>query len=168
MKLYRFFLLLALITGLIAASGPIAAKADMLKSASQIVRLYHENGNWTQRMPDGTIQSFSLSPGQVLIITGIYIRFYADTVNTGPYRFFLKAPNSTSLWIDNLNNILYPTTGTTVWGGGVVNTFEPGISVSAIPTMQVRQLLVPPNDPNTGPVIPGTFYGWLTGYVVPY
>jgi hypothetical protein len=168
MKICRCFMFLALTTGLIMGSGPASANTGMLKKVSQIVRIYHDNGTWSQVMPDGTAKDFSLGPGQALIITGIYIRFYASTVNTGPYRFYLKAPNGTSLWVDNLSNILYPTTGNTVWGGGVVSTFDPGISVLAIPAMEVRQLPVPPNNPNSGAVVPGTFYGWLTGYIVPY
>jgi hypothetical protein len=167
MKICRRLIFLALITGLLLGSGQMAAKADMLKRVDQIVRLYHDNGNWTQVLPDGTTRAFSLSLGQVLILTGIYIRFYADTTNTGPYRLFLKAPNGTNLWIENLNNVTYPTTGSTVWGGGILDTLDPGISVSAIPTVEVRLLPVPPNNPNSGSVVPGTFYGWLTGYVVP-
>jgi hypothetical protein len=168
MKACRFLVFLALIIGLMA--GPWQAPAEaagMLGRVGQIQNLYYSSGNWYQTLPDGTTQAFILATGQTFIMTGAYVRFYATTTDTGPYRFLLKAPNGTQLWFENLNNITYPTTGATVYGGAASEILEPGIPISVSPTVEVRQLPQPPANPNTGTVIDGTFYMRVTGYIVP-
>jgi hypothetical protein len=156
------FLAIALVTG--AMQGPAAASP--LKNVNQICHIYYDNASssWKRIMPDGTIQAFALSPGQSFILTGVYVRFYADTPNTGPYRFYLMA-NTTRLWIENLSNVY--SDATTVYGGAISDTIDPGVSFSVLPTMQVRQLPQPPADPNSGPIVTGTFYDHFVGYVAP-
>jgi hypothetical protein len=166
MRARRILLLLLLAMGLVSVSTP--APAVLLGRVSQITQLYYDNGNWFRIMPDGSTQAFTLSQGQSFVATGLYVRFYATTPDTGPYRFFLKAPNGTSLWITSLNDLYYPTTGATVWGGGFSETpFTPGIAISVPPTVEVRQLPQPPANPNNGAVVTGTTYMRVTGYILP-
>lgn len=146
-----------------------AGGSGLLGRPSQICELNLDNatGNWVQVLPDGATQTFNWGNGKYFVMTGVCTRFYANTVNTHPYRLFFKAPNGTILWLDNLENLTYPTTGSTVWGGGIIEALSPGIVMSVKPTIEVRQLPVPPNNPNTGPVIPGSVYLTITGYIVP-
>jgi hypothetical protein len=167
MKTGRFLVLLALVIGLMAGPWQAPAEAEMMGRVGQMINLRYGGGTWTMVLPDGTSQPFILTATQTFIVTAAYCRFYANTPNTGPYRLYLKAPNQNALWIDNLNVINYPTTGATVWGGGIDRVFDPGLAISVLPTLEVKQLPVPPNDPNSGPVVPGTFYMKATGYIVP-
>ena len=71
------------------------------------------------------------------------------------------------MYISTADDILYPGSET-VWGGGFPDeTIVPGIVLYALPTPEMRQLLQPPANPNSGPVRTGTFYMELRGYVVP-
>lgn len=156
-----------LIIGVFTAFTRAPAGALLLGRVDQIHHLYYDNGTWYRILPDGTTQTFNLKSGESLVMTGLYIRFYATTVNTGPYRLYLKASNGTNMWTQPLNNFLYPTTGSTVWGGGNTQKLDPGVILSGIPAVEVRQLPQPPANPNTGPVIPGAMYMRVTGYILP-
>lgn len=169
MKAIRSFILILLAMVLVTGATQRPAGAELVNRVSQIYQLFFDTDSSLKRiMPDGTIQPFTLSAGQTFVMTAIYLRFYASATNTGPYRFFLRAPDATNaLWIENMDNIQYPTGGATVYGGGTAKTLNPGVRMSVIPTYEVRQILVPPNDPNNGPIITGTLYGRITGYVIP-
>jgi len=67
-----------------------------------------------------------------------------------------------------MGDLLYPTTGGTVWGGWINRAYNPpGIIMCVIPTLEVRKLLQPPADANTGTVVTGTTYMKFTGYILP-
>lgn len=179
MKAYRLFLIILLTMGFFTGSTQLAQGDDLfviavgrgglLTKGSQIIDLSLDNatGEWFQILPDGSKQTFSWGNGKSFVMTYVTVRFYANTPDTYPYRVFYKAPNGTSLWITNLANYYHPLAGSTVWGGTQTETLTPGIVMTVKPTMEVRQVLVPPNDPNIGPVIPGTLYMRIMGYVVP-
>lgn len=162
MKIIRSGLLILLALAWLAGTMQTPAGASPLKSVDQIVHVYYDT-SWHKILPDGTIQPFVLQPGQSFIMTGLYVRFYANSSNTGPYRLYFKNGQSI-IWIEPLQDIY---NGSTMWGGGRVDTFDPGISMSVLPTLVVQQLPPPPTNPNSGSVVPGTFYAMFVGYVVP-
>jgi hypothetical protein len=179
MKAYRLFLMILLTMALFPGAPQLTQGEDLfvvvggggglLTKGSQITELYLDNatGDWVQILPNGSTQTFSWGNGKSFIMTYVNVRFYADTPNTHPYRVFYKAPNGTGLWITNLGNYTYPTSESTVWGGTQTESLSPGIVMTVKPAMEVRQQLVPPNDPYAGPVISGTLYMRIMGYVVP-
>lgn len=167
MKSCRFLVFLALIIGLMA--GPWQAPAEaagLLGRVGQIKNLAYVSGTWYDLLPNGTYPIFSLASGQSFIMTQVSARFYATTADTGPYRFQLMA-NSARVYVANLTDVTYPTTGATVYGGAVLETIDPGIVFSVLPSVVVRHLLQPPADPNSGDIVPGTFYMTIRGYIVP-
>ncbi len=181
MKAARLFWLSLLAIALLPGSASFAGSGDstlllmpkgdaqLLGSSRQVTELYLEEGgtNWYRILPDGTTQVVTWDSGKSFVMTHVAVRFYANSPNTHPYRLFFKAPNGTSLWIDNLDNITYPTTGETVLGGSIIESLTPGIVFSVQPTIEVKQVPVPPNDPNSGSVVPGTVYMHITGFFVP-
>ncbi|MDO9531029.1 MAG: hypothetical protein Q7O12_02715 [Deltaproteobacteria bacterium] len=167
MKTGRFLVLLALVMGLLAGPWQAPAEAIMLGRVGQIINLSYDAPNWKQTKPDGTTSIFTLAPGQSFIMTEIRVRFYATIINSGPYRFYLLGPQSSRLYITNLNDVMYPGTQT-VWGGASTDTnLVPGVVFTSPPTPEVRQMPSPPANPNSGDVRPGTFYLTVRGYVLP-
>jgi hypothetical protein len=180
MKSCKVFLLIFLTIALLPGSVQLAQSADMYVVAGspglpgtgrQVTEIYLDttSGNWLQFMPGGGTQTFNWGNGSSFVMTYVTVRFYADnaaTAYTGPYRLYFKAPNGTKLWIENLSNITYPGSST-VWGGGLKEDIATGVVMTVKPTIEVRQMPVPPTDPNTGPVISGTVYIRIGGYVVP-
>lgn len=178
MKSVILFLLIFLTIAWLPGSVQRAQSQDMfvvtgnpgpLKNAGQFTKLYlNDKGEWVQMMPDGSTQTFSWTNGKSFVLTYIYVRFYANSGYTdmNPYRLYLKASNGTRLWIEGLTDLTYPGSST-VWGGGQIESISPGVVITVKPSLLVRQLPAPPNDPNSGPVIPGTYYIIIGGYVVP-
>lgn len=171
MKAIRTLLLVLLAAGLVTGAMERPAGAALLKQVSQVCQIVYNYPStiWQRILPDGTLQSFALSPGQSLVINSIYYRFYDDIQNNGPYRVLIKAPNGTNVLALQASNITYPTTGSTVYGtvNTTIDTYNPGIMFSGLPTWEVRQFPPPPADPNSGPVRTGRMYMRITGYLVP-
>jgi hypothetical protein len=171
MKIGRFLVLLALVSGLLAGPWQAPAEAEMLGRVGQIKNLTYSDQNWYQINPDGSSSIFTLAPGQSFIMTSVSLRFYVTdpATQTGPYRFFLLGPNASRMYINMLNDAIYPGSET-VWGGtlnvGDTNV-QPGVAFSVLPTPQVKQLPPPPTNPNEGTVRTGTFYITLRGYTIP-
>jgi hypothetical protein len=173
MKTGRILVLLVLIIGFLAGPWQAPAQAEMLGRVSQFKNLYYHagEGTWYETKPDGSSAVFTLATGQSLIMTSISLRFYVSdpSTQTGPYRFYLLGPNSSRMYINNLNDIKYPGSDT-VWGGGLHSSdsdLQPGVAFSVLPTPQVQQLPSPPANPNSGPIRTGTYYMQLRGYTIP-
>jgi hypothetical protein len=164
MKIGRILVPLALVIGLMVGPWQAPAEAIMLGRVQQIKNLIYTAPNWYEVLPDGTHKLFTLAQGQYFIMTGVYVRFYAAAPNTGPYRFYLLGPGSSFMYVLNLSNV---NAGTTVWGGAGSDTLDPGIAFSILPTLQVRQMPEPPQDPNSGYPVDGTYYLMVRGYVFP-
>ena len=175
--LIRTCLLVLVAVCLVTAAMESPGGAALLNNVSQIFQInYNSSSNtWLRTLPDGTTQPFALNPGQTLVITTFYVGFYTNVVNGvpytgGPWRVLIKTATGLFVWVVPVSDITYPTTGSTVWGCGTptpVESIDPGIVLTALPTCEVRQLPVPPNDPNSGPVINGTKFLRITGYVTP-
>jgi hypothetical protein len=146
-----------------------APQTGLLKKSRQVIQLYLEEatGDWKYALPDGTTRTYSWGKGNSFVMTGLYVKFYANTTDTQPYRIYFKAPNGNNLWIDNLEALTYPTTGGTVWGGTQSESFTPGIVMAVKPSIKVQHLPAPPASPNSGEVIAGAVYLCITGYTVP-
>lgn len=169
MKTGRFLVLLALAMGLMAGPWQAPAEAIMLGRVGQIKTLGYGAPNWYETKPDGTSSLFTLAPGQSFVMIEIRARFYVTNTitETGPHRFYLLGPDSSRMYINNLNDAMYPGSQT-VWGGVVTETnLVPGVVFTAPPTPQVRQMPQPSENPNSGSVRTGTFYMTVRGYVVP-
>ena len=65
MKIGRFLVLLALVSGLLAGPWQAPAEAEMLGRVGQIKTLYYSGGNWYQNKPDGTSSLFTLAAGNL-------------------------------------------------------------------------------------------------------
>lgn len=169
MKNGRFLVLLALVIGLLAGPWQAPVEAEMLGRTAQIKTLSYNNGNWYQTKPDGTSVLFTLAQGQSFLMTEVRARFYVTNpaTDTGPYRINLLGPNSTKLYTANLTDFKY--LGSDTVSGGVVSetNLNPGYVFIAPPTPEVRQMPPPPANPNSGPVLNGTFFITIRGYVVP-
>lgn len=167
MKTGRILVLLALVMGLLAGPWQAPAEAIMLGRVGQIINLSYDAPNWKQTKPDGTTSIFTLAPGQSFIMTEIRVRFYANIINSGPYRFYLVGPNSANMYFTNLSDAMYPGSQN-VYGGVVTETnLVPGVVFTALPTPKVQVMPQPPASPNSGEERFGTFYITLRGYVVP-
>jgi hypothetical protein len=137
----------------------------MLGRVQQFKNLYYNSGNWYEILPNGTNQLFTLPQGRVFIMTMTSVRFYAaSSTNPGPFRFYLLGPGDSFMYLINLSNVY---AGSTLWGGAGGETLDPGIAFSVMPTPQVRQMPAPPANPNSGPVIEGSFYTMFRGYIYP-
>lgn len=179
MKAARLFWLSLLAIALLPGSASFAGvddstlllmpkgDAQVLGSSRQVTELYlgDDGTTWYRILPDGTTQVVDVPQGSSFVMTRVFARFYATNPNTGPYRFYIKV-NSTRMYIANLDDITYPETDD-VYGGAINETITPGIVFSAQPTVEVKQLPVPPNDPNSGSVVPGTVYLHITGFFAP-
>jgi len=177
MKISRIFCFMLLAIAFLPGSAQWAHGQDMfivvggsrlLNRSSQICNLTYNNStkDWDQILPDGNTQTFTWGNGKSFVMTEVAVSFYADTIGSFPYRLCLKAPNGGTLWISYLDNITYPGSST-IWGGGHADTINPGVVISVKPSIEVRQVPVPPNDPSTGPVQTGTLYIRIIGYIVP-
>jgi hypothetical protein len=179
MKISRLFILVFLVMALLPGyMQPVqgddffmvgGGRPGLLKNSGQLTNLYLDaaTGNWIQILPNGTTQTFVWGNGKSFVMTIVSVRFYANTTNTNPYRLFFRAPNGNIIWMVNLPNLTYPSTGSNVLGGALLESITPGIVMTVKPSAEVRQMPVPPNDPNSGPVIPGAMHLGVVGYVVP-
>jgi|GEM_PF-2280433 len=171
MKTGRFLVLVVLVMGLLAGLWQAPAAAEMLGRVAQIKSLGYNvsNGNWYETKPDGTSALFTLAPGQSFIMNEIHARFYVTNpaTDTGPYRIYLLAPNSSAIYIANMIDFKYP--GSDTVSGGVIGetNLHPGYVFNTPPTPQVRQMPPPPANPNSGPVRTGTFFMTIRGFVYP-
>ncbi|MBU4230892.1 MAG: hypothetical protein L6277_07285 [Desulfobacterales bacterium] len=164
MKTGRILVLLALVVGLTVGIWQAPAEAIMLGRVQQFKNIYYSSGNWYEVLPNGTNQLFNLPQGHFFIMTMSSVRFYANTPDTGPYRFYLLGPGNSFMYLLNLSNIY---AGSALWGGAAGETLDPGIAFSIMPTPQVRQMPAPPANPNSGSPIEGTFYTFFRGYIFP-
>ena len=171
MKIGRFLVLLALVMGLLAGPWQAPAEAIMLGRVGQIKTLGYDSASqkWYENKPNGTSSLFTLAPGQSFVMTEFRGRFYANdpAIDTGPYRFYLLGPNSSSQYIANMTDIIYPGSATVSGGILVELNLQPGYVFSVLPTAKVQQMPPPPASPNSGDVLSGTFYMTIRGYVVP-
>ncbi len=174
-------LLVVTLTALLALLFSQAAPAQLLKSTSQILTIgastedgmfdYSGAEKLWRQMPNGTQQEFTFTTKQTLLMTGLSVRFFPldPVAYPGPYRLYFTpvhdpfnppTPPPAKFCIVMLDNI---NDSGVIVGGSKTIDYNPGVHMTVRPMVFARQLPPAPNNPNSGPVVPGKIYFTIYG-----